>query len=372
MGALQRYILKSSAIAFLASLFAITGIVWVTQALREIELITAQGQSFWTFAAMTFLGVPLFIVIVAPFALFGAVMFVLNRLNADSELAAINAAGISPGLVLRPFLILAILVSLVLSVLSLSLIPKSLRLVREMITEIRADVIVNVLREGEFTNLDKVTIHVRRREAGAALLGLFIEDNRSEAENLVYTAERGQVLRTDEGSFLVLDKGAVQRKSAGDEDAAIVLFDRYAFDLSPFSAKDIEITYRPREFRFSELWKPRAGDPSRTPVRLMAEFNERILNAIYPFVFMAIAFAVMATPRSTRQGRFAAVVVAVGTAFAVRVAGLALVNLSKTNAWATPAIYVIMAVVLIGSFGYAFRGSFPLLRRVTTRRLAQA
>lgn len=371
MGALQRYILKSSAIAFLASLLAITGIVWVTQALRELDLITAKGQSFWTFAAMTFLGVPLFIVVVAPFALFGAVLFVMNRLNADSELAAINAAGISPSAVLRPFLVLAVTVSLVLSVLSLSLIPASLRLVREMLTEIRADVIVNVLREGEFTNIDKVTIHVRRRDAGAALLGLFIEDNRSDSENLVYTAERGQVLRTDDGSFLVLENGAVQRKSAGEEDAAIVLFDRYAFDLSPFTAKDLEITYRPREFRIAELWKPRADDPSRTPTRLMAEFNERILNAIYAFVFMSIAFAVMVSPRSTRQGRFTAILIAIGAAFAIRVLGLALVNLSKTNLWATPLIYLIMAAAIIGPLVHALRGSFSI-RRGTARRLARA
>ena len=372
MGALQRYILKSSAVAFLANLLAITGIVWVTQALREFDLITAKGQSFWTFLMITFLGVPLFMVIVVPFALFGAVMYVLNRLNTDSELAAMSAAGVSPAILFRPFLILTLVISIATGVLSLSAIPASLRLVREMMTEIRADIVVNVLREGEFTNIDnKVTIHIRRREAGAALLGLFIEDNRNASENLVYTAERGQVLKTEEGSFLVLENGAVQRKSQNDVDAAIVVFDRYAFDLSPFTQREIEVYYRPRELALSDLWKTYPDDPSRSPRRLLAEFNERILNAIYPFVFMCIAFAVMVSPRTTRQGRFLGIAGATVAIFLLRVAGHGLVNLSKTQAWATAAIYLVMFGAAALALTWVFRG-IARSRRGWARRLAQA
>src|SRR5690606_916701 len=141
MRALQRYILRTTATAFIGSLAGITAIVWMSQSLREFDLITTKGQSFWTFLAITLLAVPSFALIVAPVALFGAVLFVLNRMNNDSETAAINAAGVSPMTLLRPFLALALAISIASGALSMSAIPATLRVVREMVTKIHADII---------------------------------------------------------------------------------------------------------------------------------------------------------------------------------------------------------------------------------------
>ncbi len=349
MGALQRYILRSTATAFVASLVAVTAIVWVSQALRDFDLITAKGQSFWTFVAITLLAVPSFALIVTPFALFGAVVFVLNRLNTDSELAAISAAGVRPVSLLTPFLILTLIISLAAGALSLSAIPAALRVIREMLTEIRADIVVNVLREGEFTNLDnKITLHVRRREAGAALTGLLIDDNRKKGENLVYTAERGQVLKTEDGTFLLLRNGAMQRKIAGEVDASLVVFDSYAFDLSPFAADETAVTYKPRELYVSELWNPTSMSKGQTQSRLRAELHERLVSALYPIAFMCIAFAALSRPRTTRQGRFASIILAIVSIMLLRLAGLGLVNMAKTSPWAVPLLY---AVPLTASAG---------------------
>ncbi|MBV9247383.1 MAG: LPS export ABC transporter permease LptF, partial [Methylobacteriaceae bacterium] len=42
---LERYIFQAAATAFLAVLSALTGVVWITQALREFDLLTSKGQS---------------------------------------------------------------------------------------------------------------------------------------------------------------------------------------------------------------------------------------------------------------------------------------------------------------------------------------
>ncbi len=48
-------------------------------------------------------------------------------------------------------------------------------------------------------------------------------------------AETGDLIDNANGTFLVLQNGVVQRREANQRDPAMVVFDRYAFDLSQFA-----------------------------------------------------------------------------------------------------------------------------------------
>ena len=74
MNLLQRYIFQGAAQAFLATLLGLTGVIWVTQALREFDLLTTKGQSVLVFLGITGLTIPSLIMIIAPIALFMAVL----------------------------------------------------------------------------------------------------------------------------------------------------------------------------------------------------------------------------------------------------------------------------------------------------------
>jgi len=113
MNRLDRYILKTAGGAFVAVLVVLTSMVWVTTALRRFELLTAQGQTIWVFFAVTALSLPTLMVVVAPIALFLAVVYTLHKLNSDSELVAMSAAGVGPWHILRAPLALSIVVAIV-------------------------------------------------------------------------------------------------------------------------------------------------------------------------------------------------------------------------------------------------------------------
>jgi lipopolysaccharide export system permease protein len=351
MKALDRYLLFNATAAFVAALLVLTGVVWATQALHQFDLVTAQGQTLWTFLAVTGLAVPSFALIVAPIALFGAVVFVLNRLNADSEMAALASAGTSPWQLMRPFLVLTIVVSVLTAALSVSAIPASLRAVRDLVTAVRADVLVNVLREGAFTTLeDGITLHVRARKPGGRLEGIFVDDERDPKQEMVYTAESGHVAKTGRGTFLILEKGAVQRKADRSSAAQIVVFQRYAFDLSPLLGSSEVTSYKPRERTMAELLHPHSEDVGRRARgRLLAELNERLVNPLYPLTFMIIAFAAMGQPRTTRQRRITGILAAIAIVFAIRLVGLGTTNLVAKFTWAIPLVYAVpLAACVIG------------------------
>jgi lipopolysaccharide export system permease protein len=349
---LDRYLLRNTTLAFLAILLALTGVVWMTQALRQFDLVTAQGQTLWTFLAVTALAIPSFALIVGPVALFGAIAFVLDRLNADSELPALAAAGVSPARLMRPFAILALVVAVLTGALSISAIPASLRTMRNIITAIRADVVLNVLREGTFTTLeDGITLHVRDRQAGGRLEGIFVDDGRDPKQEMVYTAESGHIAQTAEGTFLILEKGAVERKAAGARDAQIVVFDRYAFDLSPLLGAGEVTSYKPRERTMSDLLHPSPADPIARSERgrFLAEVHERLVNPLYPLAFMIVAFAIMGRPGTSRQRRVTAVLAAAAVVFAIRLSGFGAINLVARFAWAVPLVYAVP--LLAGAVG---------------------
>ncbi|MDB5591884.1 LptF/LptG family permease, partial [Enterovirga sp.] len=101
MSLVERYIFRIIAGAFLGCLAALTGVIWLTSALRQLDVITAQGQTILVFLTVTTLTLPTLIAVISPVALFVAVAYGLNRLNGDSELIVMSAAGMSPVRLLR-------------------------------------------------------------------------------------------------------------------------------------------------------------------------------------------------------------------------------------------------------------------------------
>ena len=80
---------RTVTLAFLAGLFALTAVIWITQALRQFDLLTSKGQTVVVFITMTGLTIPSLVAIIAPVALFVGVLYCLNKLNGDSELIVI-------------------------------------------------------------------------------------------------------------------------------------------------------------------------------------------------------------------------------------------------------------------------------------------
>ena len=53
MGSIGRYIFRTTLGAFLVVLASVTTLLWMTQALRNIDLITNQGQTILVFVGIT-------------------------------------------------------------------------------------------------------------------------------------------------------------------------------------------------------------------------------------------------------------------------------------------------------------------------------
>src|ERR1700748_2581284 len=236
MGSIDKYIFRTTLASFALVVVSLTGVIWITQALRGIDLMTSQGQTIVTFLGLTSLVIPALVLIIAPIALMIAISHTLNKLATDSEIIVMNAAGFSPIRLFRPFAYATIVVSVLVAFIAAYLAPDGMRRIKQWDAEITADVLTNVLQPGRFAQLDQnLTIWILERQPGGLLKGLFIDDRRDPKERVSIVADHGTVLKTAEGSFLVLEDGNLERFEVGKRDPALVVFQRYAFDMSKFS-----------------------------------------------------------------------------------------------------------------------------------------
>ena len=114
--------------------------------------------------------------------------------------------------------------------------PRALRELRDWSSQVRADILTNIVQPGRFTSVSgDLTFHIADRRPNGLLVGIFVDDRRDPHEEATYLAEQGEIVKNANGSFLVLEHGSIQRLEAGRPDPRIVTFDRYAFDLSKFT-----------------------------------------------------------------------------------------------------------------------------------------
>ncbi len=357
MGSISRYIFRTTFSAFMVVLVSLTAVIWVTQALRDIDLMTSQGQTILVFVGITGLIIPLLVLVIAPIALLIAVAHVLNKLSTDSEIIVMNASGMSPWFLFRAFMAVAIVVSLFVMAISAYFAPKGLRMLRDWLTEVRANVVSTIVQPGRFTSIESgVTIHIRERNNSGQLLGIFLDDRRNPAERITVMSEIGELIDNDNGTFLILQKGVVQRREVKERDPAMVVFDRYAFDLSQFAAGAQAVKYSIRERYLWQLIAPDAADQFyiEQPGQFRAELHDRLIAPLYPIAFVIIAFAYLGAPRTNRQSRTVSMLGAIGSVALLRLIGFVSTVFGANTPWLLSLQYVAI-VAFCGSGLFVIR-----------------
>jgi lipopolysaccharide export system permease protein len=362
MGSIDKYIFRTTLTAFAMVLVSLTGVIWITQALRGIDLMTSQGQTILTFLGITSLVIPALVQIISPIALMVAISHTLNKLATDSEIIVMNAAGLSPIRLFRPFAYATCAVALLVAFIAAFLAPDGLRRIKQWDAEITADVLTNILQPGRFAQLDQnLTIRIRERQPGGRLKGIFIDDRRDPKLRTTIVADHGTVVKNDHGSFLILEDGNLERFELGKHEPAMIEFARNAFDMSQYSRQGHDVTLGIRERYVWELIAPDEDDPiyQQLPGQFRAELHDRFMSPIYPFAFAALTFAFLGAPRTTRQSRNFSIGGSILAVFGLRMAGFACSVMAVKSPLA-PAAQYLMLFAAIGASLWIIIGGIVL------------
>ncbi|MBA4208765.1 MAG: LPS export ABC transporter permease LptF [Parvibaculum sp.] len=346
---LSRYLFLQTLAPFLVASFVLTGIIWLTQALRMLDVLITQGQTLLTFFQLTALALPSTLIVVLPVSLFCAVLYALHKLIGDSEIVVMFSAGISRARLALPIVALSVLTSLLILSFSIYVAPSGMRELRSRLYEIRGDVATAMIREGTFSNpAPGLTVYVRERDNDGTTRGILVHDGRNLQEPITYMAETGSLIDRGDGLLFVMFNGSIQRVSRQGEatsPATVLYFDKYTYDLSQYMQDRPPLTYESRERYLHELLDPAPDDEyaQRNRKKFFADAHERIVEGFYPVALTLIALAALLPAPFSRRGYASRLAIAAALALGLRIAGFAIANAAVQDLRIVPLMYMLPA-----------------------------
>ena len=314
----ETYIVRRVGMMFLVALLPVLAIIWTTQVLQRINLVTDSGQSIGSFAKLATLILPTILPIVLPFALVIGITQTLTAMNSDSELTVMEAAGARRSIIIRPIMMLAIAISIFSFFVDNVVEPKARVAARQMVAEAYADLLSTVIEEKNFRRIeDGLYVQISQRMSGRILKGLFVVDSRDPAFDLIYYAKEGAV--DPSGTSLLMKDGEVHRKTP-DGDVSIINFDSYSFDLSDMTQSRGQATVRASDRDLGFLFNPDPNDADykARPSGYRSELHRRLNDWALPAIFALISLVIAGDARSHREARLHPMVSALTIAFALR------------------------------------------------------
>lgn len=371
MTLIERYIALRIVKMAVASILPVLAVIWIVQVLARVNLVTDSGQSISSFFQLAGLILPTIIPMVIPFGVVIGVAQTFSAMNADSEFAVIDAAGMPRRRLLRPVFIVALGACAVSFAVDNFVEPVVRVQARKMIAAVYADLLSSVIEEKTFRKIDDgLYLQISRRLHGRTLAGIFVADYRDPDSELVYYAKEGAIDET--GTTLVMHDGEVDRRSSNG-DISVVKFVSYAFDLSQLTKSRGGMTLRAIDRDLPFLFHPDEKDPDVKSYRgeYTAELHRRLTEWSFPLVYGLIAFVIAGRARTQREIRLHPVISSLAIAFVLRWVAYYMSGQIAETPYFIALLYFVPLAITILALGLILRARALHLPRWVTSGLSQ-
>ncbi len=382
MSRLDRYIFRQTLLPFLLILACTTAVAWLTQVLNRMDLIVDDGGTLLAFFKVTALLIPSLVGLVLPIALFAACLYVINALMVDSEIPVMRAAGASRLRLAKPLLVLSVLASAVVFYVNLDLQPRSYRLLKDTIYDVRTNLASSLVRDRVFTEVvGGLTVYAEDVRPGDQYVGLHIYDARDPARETTYTAENGVFAVTEVGPRLFLLRGTAQWQDPETGKIEIVRFNETAIDMAELGDDGGGTrNYEGTERYLSELLNPDLTNEYDRALagRFIAEGHSRLATPLYCLAFALLSAAFLLTATTSRRGYGKRILIASLTAGAIRILGYLSQSIASDVPvfnlvqYGVPLSTIIVCMVIVSNPNrYKFRSDDWIKRQRDAQRTAE-
>jgi lipopolysaccharide export system permease protein len=359
MNTFAAYVFRQAMGPLLAILGALAAIAILTQGLNQLDLIITNRRAGLAFAWVTILAIPQLISLILPLAVFFAVLYALNRMQSESEIAVAYSAGVSRQRIARPIMQLAMLAALVHLAVNTIIQPAALEERREIFYELRTDIASSLVREGAFTfPSPDLTLYARERGGAGEMRDLLINDARPRYP-ITYTARAGAIVTVEGTPAIVMRDGQVQRMTE-DGSVDVLDFDRYVLQLERLVQEDTDLFFLKASDRYLyDLFFPDRTSyyDQRNIERFLSEAHSRLSAPLLNLAMAMIALAGVLVGEFSRRGYARRMIIASACALIVRLLALAVqaaaTDEPSLNAlqYALPVVTMLIAGALLGGKG---------------------
>jgi lipopolysaccharide export system permease protein len=235
-----------------------------------------------------------------------SVIYLTNRLNADSELIILRSAGTSNLELSKPFLKLGLIVSLLVGVLSHQIVPTIKNSAKSMQNSVSNEMSAMLLRSGEFFNpTENITIYIGKIKSNKELSNFFLEDNRDPKKLKTFISKTAYLSGNKDNPQIVLKDGSAQTYLTDEKSLDILYFKDFLYDFKfLYDEKIIKQKETVKETRTTQLIGflikvDKGFRLNRQSIK--TEIHRRISETLLPTVMILLGFSCLIVAKFTRH-----------------------------------------------------------------------
>jgi lipopolysaccharide export LptBFGC system permease protein LptF len=209
---ISKYLIQAILPYFIFSWLLLSVVIFFQQASRFSEIFFSTSIPKNIIWQLTLALVPNVIAFTCPMAVLVGVIIGLSKMQGDSELTAVRAAGVGNVQITIPIVILGILLSFFAFFVNLKGVPFAAQIVRSVAIQTALYKLESPIEPGAFnTEINGFTIYVKNGDLeNGAWKNIFIyHDDKANKQVRLITSKSGRIDTTDELSELVLENASV-------------------------------------------------------------------------------------------------------------------------------------------------------------------
>jgi lipopolysaccharide export LptBFGC system permease protein LptF len=276
---------------YLSILLAFGLIIWITQAVRLLDLIGEEGNSIKTYFLYIISIMPKFFSRISLIIFFISFVVTISKFEDHNELRALWFSGLEKKKFINYLIRSSIILIVILVIIRCFIVPYFSNYSRYLLLNSGVGAIGPLLKQNNFNNpLKKITIYVGKKNQINELEDIILfEDNTDLKKTII--AKSGVIIYENNKNLLVLVDGSIQEEKK-DKKISILDFDKITLDLAQYNKKTVDY-YKFNEFFFFELIKKLKNKDDQFP-NVIGELNDRIIMPLFiPSLVLLACFLII-------------------------------------------------------------------------------
>jgi len=275
---------------YLSILFAFGLIIWITQAVRLLDLIGEEGNSVKTYFLYALSVMPKYFSKISIVIFFISFFVTIIKFQEHNELNALWFSGLEKKKFINYLLKSSILLIAILIIVRSLIIPYFSNYSRYLLLNSGVGAIGPLIKQNNFNNpLKKITIYVGKKNQINEIEDVILFEENSDFKKTII-AKSGVLINENNKNLLVLVDGSIQEERK-DKKISILDFDKITLDLIQYNKKAIDY-YKFNEILTIELLKKL--NSSQNP-NIIGELNDRFIMPLFIPALILLACSLIIT-----------------------------------------------------------------------------
>ena len=329
---------------YLSILFAFGLIIWITQAVRLLDLIGEEGNSIKTYFLYILSLMPKYFSRISLIIFFISFVVTISKFEDHNELRALWFSGLEKKKFINYLIRSSIILIVILIIVRCFIVPYFSNYSRYLLLNTGVGAIGPLLKQNNFNNpLKKITIYVGKKNQINELEDIILFEDGADIKKTII-AKSGAVINENNKNLLVLVEGSIQEERK-DKKISILDFDKITLDLSQYNKKTVDY-YKFNEMFLSELIKELILKRDSTTNNIIAEINDRVIMPFFtPSLIIIGCFLIIANKEVVNNNLLKIIIFAYG--IIILVISEILLNFSSKEVYASLFLYVAPFLFLI-------------------------